>query len=419
MKERRNSMKKFRNIKRNFKNKLRSYKLDIEEEIGMQKIKEFFEISIFRKAIKTIKVILMIVGIISGWMTVYSFYVESDDSIAMTNYQRGMNYLEDKNYEEAEKCFEVTYEKNSDLLQIIYYYAYTEFMLKDFEKSHKVLQENKNKLDDNELAFLAMYEYINENFEESQQHIDAVKKPENLEVFAFYVYTKYSIKLGFLNDYNEGLDIFCNNLILLDGKINVAGVFPKKTMNFYPVNGFKPDEKYLKKTINRIETNAKYDKSKYIRTKLYMYFLFLYYSIQYDNIEVPIGCFTDIAETFDYANHPDITKELLIVLLIYACEIEVYPEVPEQMKEAYQIISEHYHKLELLEEENSIKIEEEDRLLFEACGKISKEIDNNSFNPKNYTFDFLYENPEDYKEQDNLLEEWCKRVEYSVDNEWQ
>lgn len=65
----------------------------------------------------------------------------------MNNYQKGINCFEDNLYEEAEKHFEIGYEAKSDLLQLIYYYAYTEYMLEDFDKSYKILEENKNILD--------------------------------------------------------------------------------------------------------------------------------------------------------------------------------------------------------------------------------------------------------------------------------
>lgn len=414
MKYVRNGKKRYKSIRKKVSEKIKLYGLDITEEIGTQKIKEFFEVSIFRKSIKIIKVILMIIGIISGWMTIYSFFSPSDDSIALDNYQRGMNYLEDNHFEDAEKYFEIAYEKNSDLLQLIYYYAYTEFMLEDFEKSYKILEENKEKLDENELVILAMYEYKKENYEVSQKYFDKIQNPENLEIFAFYEYIDHSTKLAFKNDYNEGLDVFCNNLILLEGKINVAGMLPDNFLNSFLADGFEPEQEFLKKTIDRIINNTKNDKSIYVRAKLYAYFLLLYFSIQNDEIETPICFFEDMAKTFDYANYSDITKPLLMALYIYTTELKMYPEIPEGMKKAYKIVSKHYHNLESLEKDNTIKIEEEDRRLFETCEKISKEMDDNSFDPQNYNFGMITGNS-DYKTQGNLLKAWCRTVEYMVD----
>lgn len=399
-------------IKNRIMKKYLIYKSDIEEEIGIQQIHEFIEVSCFRKILKIIKMIFIIVGVISGFMTVYSFFTLSDDSAAMTYYQKGMNYLDDNYFEDAEKNFEIAYKKNSTLPHLIYYYAYTEYVLEKSDKSYKILQENKNNLDENEISFLAMFEYRKQNYKKSAQYINKVQKPENLEAFAFCKYIEIVIKLGFLDNYNEGINEFFNSLILLDAKINVAQILPEKRIDFYSVNGIKPDEKYLQKTIDRIINNRDNDISNYKRIKLCIYLLFFYYSIQYDNIEIPIKYFSDVAESIDCANNADVSKQLLIILYIYASKLEMRPEPPNEMLEAYKILVRKYHELELLE---NVEIEEETKKLFECFEVIARDIDNNRFNPRKYKFEYKTDNP-DYK-GDNVLEVWTKTVEYMVDYE--
>lgn len=401
-----NILLKIKSIKRIVSNKSLSYKLDFQEEVGIHKIKEFIEISFLRKLIRILKLIFSL-GTISAVMTIISFVFPSDNSIALTDYQRGVNYLEDQYYEDAEKCFERAYKINSDLFNIKYYYAYTEFMLDKFDKSHKILVENKDSLDENEMVVLAMYEYKSGNHEKSKLYMNKILEPENLDKFAFCEYIDFATKLGFLDDYDKGLNVVCNNLMLLETRI-----FPHKEIKFYSINGLKPEESQLLETMERIEKGIDKDNSKYIRTKLYMYLLFIYYSIQYENYEVPTRYFSDMAETLDFANHSDITRQLLYVLYIYASELTFNPEMPEEMKEAYSIVSEKYYDLKLLEKENIIEIEENDKKMFEIFENLSKDINNNTFDPKNYSFlwwaNFKYS-------EDNILKEWARTMDKWVD----
>lgn len=307
--------KKKKDIKKYIINKYKSYKSDIKKEIGIQKIKEFRKASIFRKIIKVINISIYIMGAISAIFTIISFFSHSDDSIALDDYQEGMNYFEDLYFKDAEKCFRNAYKINKNLDNLIYYYAYTEFMLENFEKSHKILVENKNSLNENEMVILAMYEYRKNNYEKSKQYMDKIHEPEKLDIFAFYEYIDYTTKLGFLNDYGEGLNVVCKNILYLEIKSNIVNVLPKITnKGFYNINEFKIDAVKLLEVLDRIEDYTLFEKSKCVRAESYMYFLLFYYSIKYDNIEVPTRYFSNIAYSLDYANNYDITKPLMEIM---------------------------------------------------------------------------------------------------------
>lgn len=56
----------------------------------------------------------------------------------MNDYSKGINYLDDNLYVDAEKCFEKTYKNTSALPNLVYYYAYTEYMLNKIEKCYKL-----------------------------------------------------------------------------------------------------------------------------------------------------------------------------------------------------------------------------------------------------------------------------------------
>ena len=392
-------------------NKYESCKSDIKKEIGAQKIKEFRKASIFRKIIKVINVSIYIMGVISGIFTIISFFSDTDDSIALDNYQEGMNYFEDLYFKDAEKCFENAYKTNKNLYNLIYYYAYTEFMLENFDKSHKILVENRNSLNENEMVILAMYEYRKGNYEKSKQYMDKIHEPEKLDIFAFYEYIDYTTKLGFLNDYGEGLNVICKNILYLEIKSNIVNVLPKKTnKGFYNINEFKIDAVKLLEVLDRIEDYTIFEKSKCVRAESYMYFLLFYYSIKYDNIEVPTRYFSNIAYSLDYANNYDITKPLMEIMYIYTSKLNLYPEMPKEMKKSYKIIVQKYRTWETVEKEEGLKIQDEDRELLDVFEKISKDIENNTFDPMNYDCKWEYlENNEN-----NLLKEWAKYYEYMV-----
>lgn len=406
------SRKEEKSIKKYILDKYQSYKSDIKEEIGIQNIQEFKKVSCFRKGIKIIKFIIFNIGIVAGVLGIISFFSQSDNSIAFDNYQKGINYFEDMYFEDAEKCFESAYKINNDLYHLIYYYAYTEFMLENFNKSYKILVENKDSLNEDEMVILAMYEYKNSNYKKSKQYFDKIQEPEKLDIFAFYEYIDYTTKLGFLDNYGEGLNVICKNILFLEAKLNVVSVLPKITnKGFYNVNEFKIDEEKLFEILHRIEDYTIFEQSKCIRAESYMYFLLFYYSIQYDNIEVPTRYFSNIAQSLDYANNYDITKPLMLIMYIYISKLKLYPDIPEQMKEAFKIITEKYHKWETMEKEQGLKIQEKDKELLEIFEKIYKEMENNTFGSTNY--DFVWESDLGYNE-DNLLKRWARSFEYMV-----
>lgn len=359
------------------------------------------------KVLKFVNTFFAIIGFISSIITIVGLFNKSDDSIAVSNYNKGLNYLSDQYYEDAEKCFEKTYNINSNLFNIKYYYAYTEIMLKKFDKSYKILAENKDSLDENEMVLLSLYEYRKNNYDKSEKYMNKIQEPEKLNIFAFCEYIEFTTKLGFLENYNKGLNVIYNNLILLNTKI-----FEHKEIDIYPIKGFILEEDQLQQTENRVQKNLQKDNTKYIRIKLYMYLLFIYYSIEYENYEAPIYYFSDMAETLDYANHSDISRALLSVLYIYATELTISPNMPEEMKEAYNIVSKKYNELKLFEKEDGVEINQQDRELFEALENISKEINNNTFDPGKYSF--TWQNG--FKgSEDNILKEWKKNINNWID----
>ena len=166
----------------------------------------------------------------------------------------------------------------------------------------------------------------------------------------------------------------------------------------------------LLEVLDRIEDYTIFEKSKCVRAESYMYFLLFYYSIKYDNIEVPTRYFSNIAYSLDYANNYDITKPLMEIMYIYTSKLNLYPEMPKEMKKSYKIIVQKYRTWETVEKEEGLKIQDEDRELLDVFEKISKDIENNTFDPMNYDCKWEYlENNEN-----NLLKEWAKYYEYMV-----
>lgn len=159
------------------------------------------------KVLKFVNTFFAIIGFISSIITIVGLFNKSDDSIAVSNYNKGLNYLSDQYYEDAEKCFEKTYNINSNLFNIKYYYAYTEIMLKKFDKSYKILAENKDSLDENEMVLLSLYEYRKNNYDKSEKYMNKIQEPEKLNIFAFCEYIEFTTKLGFLENYNKGLNV--------------------------------------------------------------------------------------------------------------------------------------------------------------------------------------------------------------------
>lgn len=354
---------------------------------------------------------MALIAIISLILTIVALIPkDSDDSIAIENYEKGIVYLENDHLQDAEKCFEATYNKNRYLLDIKYYYAYTEFLLENFEQSYKILEENQNTLNEDELAFYAAYELSNQNNLKSQKYINKIQEPENLKVASFIQYVLTSVELGFSNDYNTGINAVYLNSVLIDTKINEMQRLPNEGKTLYENEMDDIDEESIKRLVERITTRANDDVLALNRCKLCMYTLFTLYSIQYERKEMPIYIFPDAAESFDYLSNPYISMNFLTALFLYTFEVKIAPHFPEEIQDAYKIITKKYDELLSLEEETGIDlINEEDRELFETCKILTKDFSENRFNPKNYEIDISYSGKiyKDY-EIDNVLNLWSE-----------
>lgn len=92
-------------------------------------------------------------------------------------------------------------------------------------------------------------------------------------------------------------------------------------------------------------------------------------------------------------------------------ELEFYPEIPKEMKDAYNILAKKYQDIK----SKNIEIKEDEEKIFIAFEDIAKQMANDSFDSKNYDFVYKTNNP-NYK-GDNLLEVWTKTVEYIIEYE--
>lgn len=381
---------------------------ELNEEVGLYKVKEFKSLSFFKKVIRIIKFVLMIVGcsttvlgVISSYMTVEQYL--NDDSVALINYQRGIDNMEDGNIQEAEKNFVKVYSINPDLMNIKYYYAYVEYLLGNLDKSYEILRENRNRLNENELTFYGMYELRNNNVEKSKKYINKIQEPENLGNPAFIQYVLTTVKLGFLEDYNTGLNVVYANAILFDAKINENAKLPTKKKVFYDGDGIKIDEKGLNGIIDRINKNVSSDIAMLNNGKLRMYMQFISYSFQYGKKEMPIYIFEDAAELFDYITNKEVSMDFLSTLCIYTLTLDIEPNFPKEIKVAFRKILKKYDDLLELEKKGEIELETEDKELFEDCKFILDELNTNHFSREHYDLKIKFGTDCDaYREEDDL-----------------
>lgn len=388
-------------IKKIIMNKYISYKSYLKVKIGEQAL----------SIIKKINVFFVIVGYISSVVTIYGFFAKSDNSIAIDNYQKGIIYFEDGYLEEAQQCFKKAYEINNNLLDIKFYYAYTEYLLKNYDKSFKILEENRNTLNADEIAFYATYEYSKDNYKKSSEYLNKIRQPENLKVESFVLYIATSTELGFRNNYSEGISTLYANITLLDAKINEAQQLPSVEKMFH----VEADDTELreieaaKEVARRIDENTLDEVLMLKRCMLCTYMQFITHSIQYDEYILPIFIFDDAADLVDFVTNYDMSIKYIEALFIFSIGAQIEPEQPEEIEKSYQIIDKKYKELNLLEEQMGINIlEEEDRENLEACEAILIDLENDSLSSDWYHFNFSeFDEKEENYEFGDIVKLWA------------
>lgn len=388
-------------IKKFIINKYMFYKSNLKEKIKKKKL----------NIIKKINIFFVIIGYIASAITIYSLFTKSDNSIAIDSYQKGIIYFEDGYLKDAQQCFKKAYEINNDLLDIKFYYSYTEYLLENYNKSYEILEENRNTLNADEIAFYATYEYSKGNYKKSSEYLNKIRQPENLKIESFIKYIITSTELGFLYSYSEGISTLYANITLLDAKINEAQQLPSIEKKFE----VEADDKELraieaaKKVVKRINENT-LDKVLILKKcMLCTYMQFITHSIQCDKYIFPIFSFDDAANLVDFVNNYDISIKYIETLLIFSIGFQIEPEQPEEIKKSYQIIDKKYKELKLLEKQKGIKIfNENDRKNLETCEVILTDLENNCLNSDNYDFNFFsFEGIEGSYKFDDIIKLWA------------
>ncbi len=351
---------------------------EINKEIGLKKIEEFIEASYFRKIIKIIKIFLLIGGSISAVMSIYSFIVSDNDSVALENYQKGIIYFEDEDLEEAEKFFEKAYSINKDLLNIKYYYAVTEFFLDNFDISYNILKENRYSLNEDEIAFYVRFESDRGNYDICREFINKIQKPEKLQNLALAQYVIVVLNLAFIEDYNELCNAVYLNTILLNRKINEN----QNLIEDCKINDIDIDQKVIDKKVEHIIQDAEEEIIMLKMYKLCMYMYFSTYAILYNHDELPVYIFVEASESIDYLNYGEMSAQFLDLLGYYTIYLDMSSKYPEEIKIAYKNVVEEYDKLL----EDGIELTDETRKAFEVVKGVSKGLNENTFDSNNYIF---------------------------------
>lgn len=351
---------------------------EINKEIGLKKIEEFIEASYFRKIIKIIKIFLLIGGSISAVMSIYSFIVSDNDSVALENYQKGIIYFEDEDLEEAEKFFEKAYSINKDLLNIKYYYAVTEFFLDNFDISYNILKENRYSLNEDEIAFYVRFESDRGNYDICREFINKIQKPEKLQNLALAQYVIVVLNLAFIEDYNELCNAVYLNTILLNRKINEN----QNLIEDCKINDIDIDQKVIDKKVEHIIQDAEEEIIMLKMYKLCMYMYFSTYAILYNHDELPVYIFVEASESIDYLNYGEMSAQFLDLLGYYTIYLDMSSKYPEEIKIAYKNVVEEYDKLL----EDGIELTDETRKAFEVVKGVSKGLNENTVDSNNYIF---------------------------------
>lgn len=390
------------------KDKILYCKKEIGKEIGSDKIKEFGKASYFRKSIKIIKIFLLIIGFVSSFLSICSFFRPDNNLIALENYQKGIVYFEDQDLEKAEQFFLKAYSQNRDLLDIKYYYAITEFYLQNLDKSYQILKENRYSLNEDELAFYARYEVDRDNYEKGKEYINKIQRPEKLKNPALAQYIMTSLNLAALENYNALCNTVYRNTVLLNRVINANENLINNCKLDFNYNDIEIDQEKLNKMIGRINQETEGEILMLKMYKMYMYMYFSSYSIKLGKNELPIFIFIEASESIDYLNYNEISVNFLQLLDYYTIQLDMASKYLEEIKIAYENVVKEYD--ELLEKD--IIPTDETRKSFETTKLILKCLNENTFNPNNFNYILRDEKGKRYENisPDDFLKIWDKQL---------
>lgn len=362
-------------------------------------------------------VIMNIVSIFSMIFTIISVFLwfipndnESRTANAMKYYEYGLTVFEDGELLEAKEYFQKAYEINNSLLDVKYYYAYTEYLLGNLDKSYKILQRNKTTLNDDELAFYAMYEFDKGNYDVSEIFLNKIREPEKLRVTSLTKYVLTSLKIASRNSYNDAVNAFYINTVLLNTKFKE--IHPEVKINLYENDEIKIEKDIIDKTINRINNKDAYDTVTLMRCKLSMLMLLAITSIECGQEQIPIYFFPDTAEYFDYFNNHGMSMQFLVTLYLYTVKVHYDAFFTERIETTYEVIMDKYYDILSKEEQTGEKIiREEDRGIFELCEQIFRDFKANTFNPNNYAFNYSIGGIYDDYKTSTILDLWCDVIQ--------
>lgn len=273
-------------------------------------------------------------------------------------------------------------------MEVKYYYAYIEYLLGDLDASYTILLEERNKLNENELAFYAKYELDNGNYDISEKYLNKIREPEKLTAPSLAQYVLTSLKLAFLSSYEDGVNAYYVNTVLLDTKFDE--VRPDTAVELYIDDNIKIDKQEIEKTINHINAKHIDDTRKLMRCRLSMNMLFISYSLQFRHEQVPVYFFPDTAKSFNYSDNPGMSMLFLGTLYMYAVKVPVDSFLSGKLEAAFKVIMDKYHDIASQEDQSGNEvITEMERGLFKFCEAILWELQNSTFNPDNYAFEYF------------------------------
>lgn len=355
-----------------------------------------------------------ILGVVLTMISVVQWFIPNDSETrtanAMRHYESGLTVFEDGELLEAKEDFRKAYEINNNLLDVKYYYAYTEYLLGNLDKSYKILQRNKTSLNDDELAFYAMYEFDKGNYDVSEIFLNKIREPEKLRVASLTKYVITSLKIASIHGYNDAVNAFYINTVLLNTKLEE--IHPRVEIDLYENDEIKIDKDTIDKTINRINNKDAYDTVALMRCKLSMFMLFAITSIECGQEQIPIHFFSNTAECFDYFNNHGMSMQFLVTLYLYTVKVPYDAFFSERIETTYEIIMDKYYDILSEEERTGVEIiREEDRVGFELCEQIFKDFKANTFNPNNYGFEYSVGGIYDDYKTSTILDLWCDVIQ--------
>lgn len=337
---------------------------------------------------------LTILGMIIGMVipTSFLFFREykyrhaiQNEQAILESYNKGIECIENLDFEQAEKYLKEVYNVNRNLQEIKYYYAYTEFMLNKNEISYNILLENRDNLSEDELAFYSRFESDNENYDICRKYLNKIKEPEQLKIPALAQYVIITLNLAALEDADTLINTTYINTILLNKKINEnKNLIENNKVNIHDKDTII-DKEALDELQRRVLENAESDIIMLNVYKLHMYLLFTSYSISYDQFEYPVYFFVEASEALDYVNNPDMSIKFLSVLNFYTIKMGYGNKYPEEIALAFENT---INTFDELLNNDMIHPTEETKKTFDMFRMMADELNNNTYNSNNYEYVF-------------------------------